>query len=69
MANKNNKQYVFKEVIDLKERVAKLEVCVEDVKGSMNELARRVEALDSRLWAILSGVIFSILLQIVLRCI
>jgi len=61
------------EISALKERVARLEERTSAVEKFMSalqdrleKLEKRLEKIDGRIWAILSGIILSILIQIML---
>ena len=54
-------------IVNLLQRVSRLEAQVSSLEKSLQHMKERLNALDSRLWAILTGVILSILLQIALR--
>jgi len=54
------------EIASLRERVARLEERTESLEGVIKYLKSRIEKLDGKVWAILSGVILSILIQIVI---
>ena len=64
------------EIVNLKERVARLEErtsAIEKFMGSLEDrlgkLEKHLEKIDGRVWAILSGVILSVLLQILLSAV
>jgi len=52
------------EISGLRERVARLEERTESLEDVVNYLKQRIEKLDSKIWAILSGIAVSILIQI-----
>ena len=52
------------EISGLRERVARLEERTESLEDVVNYLKQRIEKLDSKIWAILSGIAISILIQI-----
>jgi predicted RNase H-like nuclease (RuvC/YqgF family) len=54
-------------VIDLLQRVSRLEARVDALERSITELRERAESIDSKTWWILTGVVLSILLQVLLR--
>ena len=54
------------EISGLRERVARLEERTESLEDVVNYLKQRIEKLDSKIWAILSGVVISILIQILM---
>jgi chromosome segregation ATPase len=51
-------------VIDLLQRVSRLEARVDSVERSVAEMRERVESIDSKTWYILSGVILTILIEL-----
>jgi len=51
----------------LSERVARLEQDVKWIKNMLNDFEERLKQIEKREWYILSGVIISILLQILIR--
>ena len=57
------------EIAGLRERVARLEQKSENVESTLSTIKQRLEKLSDRIWYILSGVVISILLQILLRVI
>jgi len=57
---------IIAEISALKERVARLEEKTSSLESVMNYLKTRIEKLDGKIWAILTGVILSILIQIAL---
>jgi tetrahydromethanopterin S-methyltransferase subunit B len=58
---------VIAEIVSLRERVARLEQRTENMEGTLKTIKERLEKLSDRVWYILSGVILSILLQILLK--
>jgi tetrahydromethanopterin S-methyltransferase subunit B len=58
---------VITEIVSLRERVARLEQKSENMEGTLKSIKERLEKLGDRVWYVLSGVILSILLQILLR--
>jgi len=54
------------EISGLRERVARLEERTESLEDIVNYLKQRIEKLDSKIWAILSGIVISILIQILM---
>ena len=54
------------EISGLRERVARLEERTESLEDIVNYLKQRIEKLDSKIWAILSGIVVSILIQILM---
>ena len=54
-------------VVDLLQRVSRLEAQFSSLNESVSRLREDVEKVEGRLWAILTGVVLSILLQILLR--
>jgi tetrahydromethanopterin S-methyltransferase subunit B len=58
---------VMAEIVGLRERVARLEQRTENMEGALKAIKERIEKLSDRVWYVLSGVILSILLQILLR--
>jgi hypothetical protein len=55
------------EITGLRERVARLEQKSENMEGTLKTIKDRLEKLSDRVWYVLSGVILSILIQILLR--
>jgi uncharacterized protein YoxC len=51
-------------VIDLLQRVSRLEARVDALEKTMNTLREKVEGIDSRTWYILTGIILAILIEI-----
>jgi hypothetical protein len=51
-------------VIDLLQRVSRLEARVDALERTMNNLREKVEGIDSKTWYILTGVILGILIEI-----
>jgi vacuolar-type H+-ATPase subunit E/Vma4 len=51
-------------VIDLLQRVSRLEARVDALEKAMNTLREKVEGIDSRTWYILTGIILAILIEI-----
>jgi len=51
-------------VIDLLQRVSRLEARVDALEKTMNTLREKVEGIDSKTWYILTGVILGILIEI-----
>jgi hypothetical protein len=51
-------------LLDLAQRVSRLEARVEALERVVGDIGSRVEKVDSKTWWILSGVILSILIQI-----
>lgn len=51
-------------VIDLLQRVSRLEARVDALEKTMNTLREKVEGIDSRTWYILTGIILGILIEI-----
>jgi uncharacterized Rmd1/YagE family protein len=51
-------------VIDLLQRVSRLEARVDALERTMNTLREKVEGIDSKTWYILTGVILGILIEI-----
>jgi vacuolar-type H+-ATPase subunit E/Vma4 len=51
-------------VIDLLQRVSRLEARVDALEKTMNALREKVEGIDSRTWYILTGIILAILIEI-----
>jgi hypothetical protein len=51
----------------LRERVARLEQKSENMEGTLKTIKDRLDKLSDRVWYVLSGVILSILIQILLR--
>jgi hypothetical protein len=64
MTRKNKNDPVL---LDLVQRIAKVEERTNSMEKMVNDLHYRIESVDQRVWAILSGVVISILLQILLR--
>jgi hypothetical protein len=58
---------VVTEIVDLRERVARLEQKSENMEGTLKSIKERLDKLGDRVWYVLSGVILSILLQVLLR--
>jgi intein/homing endonuclease len=58
---------VMVEIAGLRERVARLEQKSENMEGTLKTIKERLEKLSDRVWYVLSGVILSILIQILLR--
>jgi cell division protein ZapA (FtsZ GTPase activity inhibitor) len=54
-------------VVDLLQRVSRLEARVDALEKAMAELRERAESIDSKTWWILTGVVLSILLQLLVR--
>jgi cell division protein ZapA (FtsZ GTPase activity inhibitor) len=54
-------------VVDLLQRVSRLEARVDALEKAMAELRERAESIDSKTWWILTGVVLSILLQLLMR--
>jgi len=55
------------EISGLKERVARLEERTVGLEDTIKYLKQRIEKLNGKIWIILSGVILSILIQILMR--
>jgi hypothetical protein len=55
------------EIAGLRERVARLEQKSENMEGTLKTIKDRLDKLSDRVWYVLSGVILSILIQILLR--
>jgi chaperonin cofactor prefoldin len=51
-------------VLDLVQRVTRLEAQVSDLRQSLNRLEESLDKLDSRLWYVITGIALSILVQI-----
>jgi len=60
---------IFKEIVALRERITRIEERTAFLNNLLDDLAHRVERMDRKIWAILSGVVLSILLQIMWRLI
>jgi hypothetical protein len=58
---------VMVEIAGLRERVARLEQKSENMEGTLKTIKDRLDKLSDRVWYVLSGVILSILIQILLR--
>jgi hypothetical protein len=58
---------VMVEIAGLRERVARLEQKTENMEGTLKTIKDRLDKLSDRVWYVLSGVILSILIQILLR--
>jgi len=56
-------------VIDLLQRVSRLEARVDALEKAIGELRAKIDSIDTRTWYILSGVILSILVQVLMRLI
>jgi hypothetical protein len=56
-------------VIDLLQRVSRLEARVDALEKAIGELRAKIDSIDTRTWYILSGVILSILIQVLMRLI
>jgi hypothetical protein len=56
-------------VIDLVQRVSRLEERTNSLERSVEYLKQRIELLDSKMWWVLGGVILSILIQILFHVI
>jgi archaellum component FlaC len=54
-------------LLDLAQRVSRLEARVEALERSVEHVSSRVERVDLKTWWILSGVILSILIQVLFR--
>ena len=54
-------------VIDLLQRVSRLEARVDALERALNSLKERAESIDSKTWWILTGVVLSILIQVLTR--
>jgi len=54
-------------ILDLLQRVSRLEAQTSSLNESVSRLREGVERLEGRLWAILTGVVLSILLQVLMR--
>jgi tetrahydromethanopterin S-methyltransferase subunit B len=65
--NKKANDPILSEIVGLRERVAKLEQKSENMEGTLKAVKDRLEKLSDRVWYVLSGVVLSILLQILLR--
>ena len=50
--------------VEVRERLAKVETRLEALNGMLEDVKKRVETLDSRLWWLLGSVIISILLAL-----
>jgi len=55
------------DISDLKIKVARLEERQNNLEKTVEYLKQKIEGIDSKIWYILSGVIVSIILQILLR--
>jgi archaellum component FlaC len=55
------------DISDLKIKVARLEERQNNLEKTVEYLKKKIEGIDSKVWYILSGVIVSIILQILLR--
>jgi len=55
------------DISDLKIKVARLEERQNNLEKTVEYLKQKIEGIDSKVWYILSGVIVSIILQILLR--
>jgi archaellum component FlaC len=55
------------DISDLKIKVARLEERQNNLERTVEYLKQKIEGIDSKVWYILSGVIVSIILQILLR--
>jgi uncharacterized Rmd1/YagE family protein len=51
-------------VIDLLQRVSRLEARVDALEKTMNSLREKIERIDSKTWYILTGIILGILIEI-----
>lgn len=51
-------------VIDLLQRVSRLEARVDNLEKTINELVGKIESVDSKTWYILTSIILAILLEI-----
>jgi predicted RNase H-like nuclease (RuvC/YqgF family) len=51
-------------ILDLVQRVTRLEAQVSDLRQSLNRLEESLDKLDSRLWYVITGIALSILVQI-----
>jgi tetrahydromethanopterin S-methyltransferase subunit B len=65
--NRKANDPILSEIVGLRERVAKLEQKSENMEGTLKAVKDRLEKLSDRVWYVLSGVVLSILLQILLR--
>jgi predicted RNase H-like nuclease (RuvC/YqgF family) len=54
-------------VLDLLQRVSRLEARVDALERAVEELNKRVESIDAKTWWILTGVVLSILIQVLMR--
>jgi len=54
-------------LLDMVQRIAKVEERTNFMEEIINDLKHRIESLDQKVWVVLSGVILSILVQILLR--
>ena len=60
---------VMLEIISLRERTARLEERVGSLEETINGIKSKLDRIDSRLWYLLSGILASIILQILWRLI
>jgi len=51
-------------VVDIRERLVKLETRLDGMDKTLADFKKRIETLDSRLWWLLGGIILSILLAL-----
>ena len=51
-------------ILDLVQRVTRLEAQVSDLRQSLNRLEESLDKLDSRLWYVITGIALSILVQV-----
>ena len=54
-------------IIELVQRVARLEAKVDELDKDFSEIKKYLSRLDYRIWFIVTGIIISILIQLMLR--
>ena len=54
-------------IIELVQRVARLEAKVDELDKDFSEIKKYLNRIDYRIWFIVTGIIISILIQLILR--
>jgi len=67
MDDDNKDNPLINEIINLRERTARLEERMDGLEKVIQGVKSRLEKMDSRLWWIISGLVISIILQILWR--